>query len=70
MLSMDATIIGGSAGDAKSVERKSDDGAATFVDGDRLSEGENFAFFVLFNDASLVDEGGEGASGAVDDGRL
>ena len=68
MLSVDATIVGGSAGDTKSIEGKGDDGSATFVDGDRLSEGENFAIFILFNDARLVDEGGEGARGAIDDG--
>ena len=62
MLSVDTTIVGGSAGDAESIERKGDDRAATFVDGDGLSERENFAVFFLFNDASLVDEGGEGAS--------
>ena len=59
---MNTTIVGGSAGDAESIERKGDDGAATFVDGDRLSERENFAVFFLFNDTRLVDQGGEGAS--------
>ena len=67
---MDAAVVGGRAGDAQAVEGQGDDGAAAFVDRDRMRERERLARRVLFDDAALVDQRGEGAGGTVDDGRL
>ena len=70
VLRVDAAVVGGSAGDAQAVEGQGDDGAAAFVDRDRVREHERLAHGVLFDDAALVDERGEGAGGTVDDGRF
>jgi hypothetical protein len=55
---------------SQAVEGQGDDGAAAFVDRDRVRERERLARRLLFDDAALVDQRGEGAGGTVDDGRL
>ena len=70
VLRVDAAVVGGRARDAQAVEGQGDDGAAAFVDRDRVREHERLARFGLLDDAALVDERGEGAGGTVDDRRL